>query len=120
MNLDRYIYNLKVHSFVIKTFVQHMIKGVNKSRKMNLGLATLVLLGPITTPLNCFSVSILLLGKIIHIKLRYIIFFLNGVHYDILFICIGDLTNCLDSFASTSSDSPSEKPEMTTTQMPDG
>lgn len=30
-----------------------------------------------------------------------------------------DLTNCLGSFASTSSDSPSEKPEMTTTQMPD-
>lgn len=31
-----------------------------------------------------------------------------------LFFC--DLTNCLDSFVS----SPSEKPEMTTTQMPDG
>lgn len=35
-----------------------------------------------------------------------------------LFFC--DLTNCLDSFTSTSSDSPSEKPEMTTTQIPDG
>lgn len=37
---------------------------------------------------------------------------------DELFFC--DLTNCLDSFTSTTSDSPSEKPEMTTTQMPDG
>lgn len=37
---------------------------------------------------------------------------------DELFFC--DLTNCLDSFTNTTSDSPSEKPEMTTTQMPDG
>lgn len=37
---------------------------------------------------------------------------------DELFFC--DLTNCLDSFTSTTSDSPSEKPEMTTTQMSDG
>lgn len=37
---------------------------------------------------------------------------------DELFFC--DLTNCLDSFASTLSESPSEKPEMTTTQMPEG
>lgn len=35
-----------------------------------------------------------------------------------LFYC--DLTNCLESPTSTTSDSPSEKPEMTTTQMPDG
>lgn len=96
-----------------------MINGVEISRKMNLGLATLVLLGPITTPLNCFSVSISLLRKIIH-NLGILYFFKNCVHYDILFICIGDLTNCLGSFASTSSESPSEKPEITTTQMPDG
>lgn len=37
---------------------------------------------------------------------------------DELFFC--DLTNCLESPTSTTSDSPSEKPEMTTTQMPDG
>nr|XP_034331591.1 uncharacterized protein LOC117690877 [Crassostrea gigas] len=37
--------------------------------------------------------------------------FYNSSEY---FFC--DLTNCLDSFVS----SPSEKPEMTTTQMPDG
>lgn len=92
-----------------------MIEGVNKSRKMNLGLATLVLPGPISTPLNCFSVSISLLRKIIH-NLGLLYFLKNGVHYNILFIFVGDLTNCLDSFVS----SPSEKPEMTTTQMPDG
>lgn len=90
-----------------------MIEGVNKSRKMNLGLATLVLPGPISTPLNCFSVSISLLRKIIH---NLGLLKKNGVHYNILFIFVGDLTNCLDSFVS----SPSEKPEMTTTQMPDG
>lgn len=37
---------------------------------------------------------------------------------DELFFC--DLTNCLESPTSTTSDSPSEKPEMTTTQIPDG
>lgn len=83
---------------------------------MNLGVATLVLLGPFTTPLNIFSVSILLLGKIIHNFIGLLYFLKNGVHYNILFIFVGDLTNCLDSFVS----SPSEKPEMTTTQMPDG
>lgn len=36
---------------------------------------------------------------------------------DELFFC--DLTNCLDSFARTTSDSPSEKPDMSTKQMPD-
>lgn len=92
-----------------------MIEGVNKSRKMNLGLATLVLPGLITIPLNCFFVSISLLRKIIH-NLGLLYFLKNGVHYNILFIFVGDLTNCLDSFVS----SPSEKPEMTTTQMPDG
>lgn len=35
-----------------------------------------------------------------------------------LFFC--DLTNCLDSFAITSSDSPSETTNITTTQMSDG
>lgn len=44
----------------------------------------------------------------------------NGVHYDTLFICAGDLTNCLDSFTSTTSDSPSETTDMTTAQIPDG
>lgn len=37
---------------------------------------------------------------------------------DEFFFC--DITNCLDSFAGTSSDTPSKKPDMTTTQMPDG
>lgn len=44
----------------------------------------------------------------------------DGVHYDTLFICVGDLTNCLESPTSTSSDSPSETTDMTTTQIPDG
>lgn len=69
MNIKRnkcHDYSLKIYSFVIKTIAQHMIERVNKSRKMNLGLATLVLPGPISTPLNCFSVSISLLRKIIH------------------------------------------------------
>lgn len=35
-----------------------------------------------------------------------------------LFFC--DLTNCLDSFTSTTSDSPSETTDMTTAQIPDG
>lgn len=96
-----------------------MIYGVKISRKIYLGLATLVLPGPFTTPLNCFSVSISLLRKIIH-NLGILYLFKNGVHEDILFICVGDLTNCLDSFTSTINDSPSEKPEMTTKQMPDG
>lgn len=68
VNLNKYNSNLKVHSFVIKTIVQHMIEGVNKSRKMNLGLATLVLPGPITTLMNFFFVSILLLRKSIHTR----------------------------------------------------
>lgn len=45
---------------------------------------------------------------------------MKWVHDDALFICVGDLTNCLESPTSTTSDSPSEKPEMTTTQMSDG
>lgn len=68
VNLNRYNYNLKVHSFVIKTTAQHMIEGVNKSRKMNLGLATLVLPGLFTTLMNCFSVSISQLRKSIHTR----------------------------------------------------
>lgn len=68
MNIKRnkcHDYSLKIYSFVIKTIAQHMIERVNKSRKMNLGLATVVLPGPFTIPLNCFSVSISLLRKII-------------------------------------------------------
>lgn len=37
---------------------------------------------------------------------------------DELFFC--DFTNCLDSFTSTTSDSPSETTDMATTQIPDG
>lgn len=37
---------------------------------------------------------------------------------DELFFC--DLTNCLDSFTNTTSDSPSETTDMTTKQIPDG
>lgn len=37
---------------------------------------------------------------------------------DELFFC--DLTNCLDSFSSTTSDSPSETTDMTMAQIPDG
>lgn len=66
LNINRYNYSLKIISFVIKAFVQHTIKRVNKSRKMNLGLATVVLPGPFTFLLNCFTVSISLLRKIIH------------------------------------------------------
>lgn len=69
MNIKRnkcHDYSLKIYSFVIKTIAQHMIERVNKSRKMNQGLAALVLPGLITIPLNCFSVSISLLRKSIH------------------------------------------------------
>lgn len=66
VNLNRYIYNLKVHSFVIKTIVQHMIERVNESRKMNLDLAALILPGLITALMNFFFVSISFLRKSIH------------------------------------------------------
>lgn len=69
MNIKRFNchdFSLKICSFVIKIIAQHMIERVNKSRKMNLGLATLVLPGLITTLMNCFFVSITLLRKSIH------------------------------------------------------
>lgn len=118
VNINRYIYNLKIHSFVIKTFVQHMIEGVNKSRKKNLGLATQVLPGPISTLMNCFFVSISLLTKGIHTL--GLLCWIKWYSLWYFFICVGDLTNCLESLTSTTSDSPSETTDMTTTQIPDG
>lgn len=67
------MYSLKFICFVIKAIVQHMIERVNECRKMNLGLATLVLPGLFTDLMNYFFVSISLLRKSINTVGLYIL-----------------------------------------------